>query len=474
MERTLLIRLDKIDLHAECPKLTLYLFQNNQQLLEHKFVERCMQQLDFTMKMRLESLSDVILAVLLDNATQVQFCRLSPRYLPSNCSFSLVLLLEKEERYAMAEDDCNCMHLQLIINEGQEALPQIKLDAPRRYLDFFMDTQDIKVDVTLLHRYNTTVRHSENNFNLLYSQLGWFNGCYLMPHDRLLNMYAAPGELYECEEGELAHFFKVARYSRCVYGRAVLCNTGRNYFIEFEKNGVRCYTIHHADQPADMRASFAASSLLSCYPLETVTPNHNSYLEFYLNVMELPLIDYLGYSPSRFVEVPELSFDLFLADQRSAVIFTQDGDHFRDFSEDQTAEIESAITFRKLKLRPKHLFRLPEMGSCLDNFLYQLRLNILHQIITVEPPAPDKSLVKWPNRVAVKTTDMAKPLPNMPMGTFLSLVAETKQSISLEFIEAWKPYLKQFDSLAELQCYRQWRRVDVLCQIDSIYRYFLV
>lgn len=74
-----------------------------------------------------------------------------------------------------------------------------------------------------------------------------------------------------------------------------------------------------------------------------------------------------------------------------------------------------------MKLRPKHLFRLPGSVSCLDNFLHHLRLNILKQIVDVEPPAPDKSLVKWPSRIIVRGVELAQPLPNLPFGKFLSL-----------------------------------------------------
>jgi|JI9StandDraft_2_1071091.scaffolds.fasta_scaffold474654_1 hypothetical protein len=118
------------------------------------------------------------------------------------------------------------------------------------------------------------------------------------------------------------HFFKVAKYSRCVYGRAVLSNTGHNYFIEYQKNGIRCASIHKAEPPADLRGSLLANSMLSCYPLETVPSTHLSYLEFYLKVMDLPLIGYLTYNPNDIVEVPELSFELYLLEQRSTVIFT--------------------------------------------------------------------------------------------------------------------------------------------------------
>lgn len=71
-------------------------------------------------------------------------------------------------------------------------MSQAKLDPPRRYLDFFMDTADIRPDITLLLKYATTVQTSENNYNLLYSQLGWLNNYYIIPSDQLMNMTAMP------------------------------------------------------------------------------------------------------------------------------------------------------------------------------------------------------------------------------------------------------------------------------------------
>lgn len=128
-----------------------------------------------------------------DHTTQAQFCKISPRNILSNCKYHLVLPLLKEEKYTLGEDDCNYAHLQLVIKEPtQETISQVKLDPPRRYLDFFMDTADIRPDITLLLKYATTVQTSENNYNLLYSQLGWLNNYYIIPSDQLMNMTAMP------------------------------------------------------------------------------------------------------------------------------------------------------------------------------------------------------------------------------------------------------------------------------------------
>jgi hypothetical protein len=41
------------------------------------------------------------------------------------------------------------------------------------------------------------------------------------------------------------------------------------------------------------------------------------------------------------------------------------------------------------------------MKMSIDNFLYQLRLNIFNQIISVEP-ADNKTLTKWPSHIIIK------------------------------------------------------------------------
>jgi hypothetical protein len=134
---------------------------------------------------------------------------------------------------------------------------------------------------------------TENNYNLLYSKFGWYNNYYILPHERLMNVYALPTGhgLKECDEMELSHLYKVTKYSRCMYGRALLCSTGHNYYIEFVKNGISSRSIHRSDIPSnDLKSSFVANNLLSCYPLETVSTDHLCYLDFYLRVMEMPLL----------------------------------------------------------------------------------------------------------------------------------------------------------------------------------------
>jgi hypothetical protein len=61
------------------------------------------------------------------------------------------------------------------------------------------------------------------------------------------------------------------------------------------------------------------------------------------------------------------------------------------------------------------------MNGTLDNFLHYLRLNILNQIISVEP-ITDKSLIKWPNHIVVRSTEFTQPLPNLTIGKFFPLI----------------------------------------------------
>lgn len=74
------------------------------------------------------------------------------------------------------------------------------------------------------------------------------------------------------------------------------------------KSRIRGCSIHRADHPPEAHGSFISESQISCYPLETVESCRSSYLDFYLRLAELPLMEYLTYSPNDCVELPELSF----------------------------------------------------------------------------------------------------------------------------------------------------------------------
>jgi hypothetical protein len=120
------------------------------------------------------------------------------------------------------------------------------------------------------------------------------------------------------------------------------------------------------------------------------------------------------------------------------------------------------------------------MTGSLDNFLHYLRLNIFKQIISVEP-IMDKSLIKCPNHLILRSTELTQPLPNLAIGKFFSLILDTNYQINLQFTDFGKPHLKSFDSLAQLRYYNSWRPVDVLCEIvdprsdaNSVLKHFLV
>ena len=45
-----------------------------------------------------------------------------------------------------------------------------------------------KEDILFCKKFNKTFRMRENNFNLLYSKLGWFGNHYLIPDERLIGI----------------------------------------------------------------------------------------------------------------------------------------------------------------------------------------------------------------------------------------------------------------------------------------------
>lgn len=192
--------------------------------------------------------------------------------------------------------------------------------------------------------------------------------------------------------------------------------------MKYTKNNIECCSIHRPADTDNLRTSFIANSILCTYALETVVADNTCYMDFFLRAMELPLISYLTYDPEKIVAMRELSFELRVASQKSLVIFTPTlGDEFVIFSEAEATEIENNVSFRVVKLRPKHLFKYPNMTGPVDNFLYYLRLNILQQIISIEPADP-KILSKWPNRLTFSSSEVTQPLQNIPLYKLFLLV----------------------------------------------------
>lgn len=59
----------------------------------------------------------------------------------------------------------------------------------------------------------------ENNFNLLYTKLGWFGNHYLIPEDRLLDIQTIS---LRQNQPNTNRIYALDRYTRVVYGKTIL------------------------------------------------------------------------------------------------------------------------------------------------------------------------------------------------------------------------------------------------------------
>ena len=78
-----------------------------------------------------------------------------------------------------------------------------------------------KDDVVFCKRFARSFRMAENNFNLLYSKLGWYGCHYLVPDDRMVGLQVVG--LKQAGEEELrARGGRLSRFSRVLLGKAVI------------------------------------------------------------------------------------------------------------------------------------------------------------------------------------------------------------------------------------------------------------
>lgn len=83
-----------------------------------------------------------------------------------------------------------------------------------------LETGLAKEDLLFCRKYSKTFRMRENNFNLLYSKLGWLGCHYLIPDERLISLQI----LSHRSGGESQLHARIAalnRYTRTVYGKAL-------------------------------------------------------------------------------------------------------------------------------------------------------------------------------------------------------------------------------------------------------------
>ena len=135
---------------------------------------------------KLDSLNDVVLAVYQDQKLYTEFCLINPRKLPSNYMFQMCLPLERKK--GMVDEPQSFICFQVIIRE--ESPSQIfQAKVPEKYANFFLEADTHKTQLSELIKFSGLFRMSPNNYNSLYSKLGWYNNHSIFPEERLLSIH---------------------------------------------------------------------------------------------------------------------------------------------------------------------------------------------------------------------------------------------------------------------------------------------
>lgn len=173
----------------------------------------------------------------------------------------------------------------------------------------------------------------ENNFNLLYSKLGWFNCHYLVPDDRLISVqFLGPKQA----GGEDLHLrtARLNKYTRSLFGKAILpypTNEDRLLTIDIIKENVlTSYEPHRVSSQFTEMNVYSSASRLLCYCLDNFSmPTSMSFLQFYQQMGEkLPLIHYLSYQPKQFYYLPSFTFQVYCPTSTATVLISEKGAPF--------------------------------------------------------------------------------------------------------------------------------------------------
>ena len=62
----------------------------------------------------------------------------------------------------------------------------------------------------------------------------------------------------------------------------------------------------------------------------------------------------------------------------------------------------------------------------------------------------------------------------MKLHKFLTLIYQTKYTIVMEFSDQGKARWKSVNGLCFIKYYEEWKNVEVLCEINGVYKYYLV
>jgi hypothetical protein len=195
-------------------------------------------------------------------------------------------------------------------------------------------------ELLFCRKFSRTFRMRENNFNLLYSKLGWFGCHYLVPDERLIGLEV----LSQRDGGQQQLHSRVAavnRYTRTVYGKALApypSDEQRRLSMEMIKEGIRT---HYDPQQPSLKSSlneastYNSASRLASYALDNFHI-HSSvhFLEFYYDMTKrLPLLGYLSYRPRLFYLLPTFTLQVATPASACTVIISERGFPLRLFTD---------------------------------------------------------------------------------------------------------------------------------------------
>jgi hypothetical protein len=337
---------------------------------------------------------------------------------------------------------------------------------PSRYLETVLEEGVDKEDILFCKRFAKSFRMGENNFNLLYSKLGWYGCHYLVPDDRLLGLQVVGLERVG-EERLHWKMVKLARCTRALFGRAVLpqpSSEPRPLNLDIIKEGIltNCESRPLPSHFSDLNVYSSASRLL-CYCLDNFNlPSSMQFMEFYHKIgQQLPLLSYLSYQPKQFYYLPSFTFQVFAAHASSTatILICEKGPEFiTAFSAQETAEIEERASWvGKLPLEME--FGYVDRKMLFDEFLHLLRLNILRKAAEGERKGRSK---RWPNSLV----SPAVAIPNYELRCFYEVMSETKQIVQFEFKQLSKP--PEPIAYADFALiHNRWQEVHSLAQLQT-------
>lgn len=426
----MLLLVDRIEVGAEVPALTLAIFQAGLKLYEHEFKGVALGQLSHFIELRLLRLDE--LTIVCTAQKDCFLCRIDPKEVPSNLYFHLARPLLPPRPLPQANAH---ILLQAYIKDSCE-VDTLENPLPDKYREMILEAGLAREEVLFCRKYSRTFRMRESNFNLLYSKLGWLGAHYLIPHERLLALNILPTHLRHRPHSSKALHTRVAllnRYTRTVYGKGVApfpSGEGR-VSAEMIKEGIRS---EYEGTAPSLRASLSeahtynSASRLACYALDNFHVGNSHFLEFYHRMAQLPLLHYLAYRPRQFFLLPTFTLQVATPASVCTVVFSEKGLPFPPLPPPLAQQIElAAQAYSRLPAEVE--FGYPDGQLYFDDFLAQLRLNLLRRVVEAGRREEGRKARPW----GTALTCTSVPVPNYRLHAFFEVMNETKQIIQLHF-----------------------------------------